>query len=264
MSKVASIVVLLLLGAHLNLTALVPAAAGQGPPSWSVGGGLLWPFFADTSTLLPPGDLAIRHADSRDSAAACLLLAAGGLLGWLVPGSWFSWLVVAGTALSIVLQVSGSTSWTVLPLLVDAALLWTVLVMRVSVEQSSRLDQRHCSESGADAGTGVSVMASVLVAYATKYGSTREVAEAIRRETPRTWRQYRRSSRRFLSRHRTALSGVPVAVFDRVRRRSRSVGIALPDANPAMEKLPPSDLADWEAIEAWADSLPEALGLFGG
>ena len=41
-------------------------------------------------------------------------------------------------------------------------------------------------------------------------------------------------------------------------------GLRFPDANPAMKKLPPSDLRDWEAIEAWADSLPEALGLVGG
>ena len=135
MSKVASIVVLLLLGAHLNLTALVPAAAGQGPPSWWVGGGLLWPFFTDTSTLLPPGGVRDTFTPILGiAAAACLLLAAGGLLGWLVPGSWFSWLVVTGTALSIVLQVFWLSGWTVLPLLVDAALLWTVLVMHVSVD----------------------------------------------------------------------------------------------------------------------------------
>ena len=81
----------LLLGAHLNLTALVPAAAGQGPPPWWVGGGLFWPFFADTARSLPAGGL-------RDAltpllgivAATCLLMAAAALLGWLVPGSWFT------------------------------------------------------------------------------------------------------------------------------------------------------------------------------
>jgi hypothetical protein len=33
--------VLLLLGAHLNLTALVPLQAGDAPPPWWVGGMLL-------------------------------------------------------------------------------------------------------------------------------------------------------------------------------------------------------------------------------
>jgi hypothetical protein len=37
-----------------------------------------------------------------------------------------------------------------------------------------------------------------------------------------------------------------------------------PDANPGTKKLPPVDLRDWPAIEAWAESLPEALGLAGG
>ena len=129
MYRRATILVLLLLGAHLNLTALVPAAAGQGPPPWWVGGGLLWPFFLDTATLLPAGGI-------RDvitplfgiTAAVCLLLAAGGLLGWIVPRSWFRGLVVAGIVASIVVQVIWISGWAVLPLAVDLALLWTVLV----------------------------------------------------------------------------------------------------------------------------------------
>ena len=86
MVKKASILVLLLLGAHLNLTALVPAAAGQGPPPWWVGGGLLWPFFADTGTLLPAGGIRdVLTPMLGITAAVCLLLAACAFLGWLVP-----------------------------------------------------------------------------------------------------------------------------------------------------------------------------------
>lgn len=124
MRKRASIV-LLLLGAHLNLTALVPAAAGQGPPPWWVGGGLLWPFFLDTVTLLPAGG--IRDAVTPlfgMTAAVCLLLAAAALLGWIVPQSWFRGLLVTGTVLSIALQVLWISGWAVLPLVVDVALLW--------------------------------------------------------------------------------------------------------------------------------------------
>lgn len=124
----------LLLGAHLNLTALVPAAAGQGAPPWWVGGGVLWPFFNDTSTLLPAGDLRDTLTPLLGIAAAtCLLLAAGAILGWLVPEKWFRGLVVAGAVLSIALQVVWLSGWTVLPLLVDAALLWAVFARHATV-----------------------------------------------------------------------------------------------------------------------------------
>lgn len=127
MPKRASILVLLLLGAHLNLTALVPAAAGQGPPPWWVGGGLLWPFFLDTATLLPAGGTRDALTPLFGMAAGvCLLLAAGASLGWIVPRSWFRGLVVAGTVLSIVLQVLWISGWATLPLAVDVALLWSV------------------------------------------------------------------------------------------------------------------------------------------
>ena len=53
------ILVLLLLGAQFNLTALVPLQAGDPPPPWWVGGRLLWPFAVQTHTLLPPGDTLI-------------------------------------------------------------------------------------------------------------------------------------------------------------------------------------------------------------
>ena len=127
MRRRASILVLLLLGAHLNLTALVPAAAGQGPPPWWVGGGLLWPFFLDTATLLPAGGIRDLITPLFGIAAAmCLVLAAGALLGWIVPRSWLRGLVVTGAVLSIVLQVLWISVWAVLPLAVDLALLWAV------------------------------------------------------------------------------------------------------------------------------------------
>jgi menaquinone-dependent protoporphyrinogen oxidase len=173
--------------------------------------------------------------------------------------------------------------------------------------------------------TGVRLMAVVLVAYASKYGSTREVANAIavrlrERGIETDVRAARdvdsldghdavvfggalyffrlvREGRRFLSRHRKALSAVPVAVFgvgpiedtqqhyldarghlDKSLNKRRDfspvavtifggaldpTGLRFPDANPATKKLPPVDLRDWKAIDAWADSLPEAFGLVG-
>jgi hypothetical protein len=115
MFKRISIIALLLLGAHLSLTALVPAAAGQGPPPWWVGGGVLWPFFADTATLLPAGGI-------RDVFTP--------ILG--ITASRFRGLVVAGVVASIVVQVVWISGWAVLPLAVDAALLWLVLGRRVA------------------------------------------------------------------------------------------------------------------------------------
>lgn len=166
-------------------------------------------------------------------------------------------------------------------------------------------------------------MSTVLMTYATKYGSTREVAEAIATrlrergvETDvRPARDVRSldgydavvlggalyffrmigEGRRFLARHRKALSALPVAVFgmgpiedteeqftgarghlDKALAKHESISpvavevfggvleptrLRFPDANPAMKGMPAVDLRDWNAIAAWADSLPEALGV---
>lgn len=126
--------ILVLLAAQLNLTAIVPAAPGQAPPPWWVGGGLLWPFFSDTKTLLPSGDLLSTLTPVLGIAsAASFLMAAAALWGWLVPASWFPWLLVAGALLSIPLQVIWISGWAVLPLLVDALLLWAVFGWHVTV-----------------------------------------------------------------------------------------------------------------------------------
>jgi len=128
------ILVLTLLAAHLNLTAIVPAPAGQAAPPWWTGGWLLWPFSADTRTLLPPGAALDTLTPMLGIAAGvCFLLAAASLLRWLVPATWFKWLIIAGAICSIVLQVIWISPWAVLPLLVDAALLWAVLGMHLTV-----------------------------------------------------------------------------------------------------------------------------------
>jgi len=139
MFKRISVIALLLLGAHLALTALVPAAAGQGPPPWWVGGGVLWPFFADTATLLPAGGIRdVLTPTLGITAAVCLVLAAGSCLGWVVPTSWFRGLVVTGAVASIVVQVVWISGWAALPLVVDAALLWLALGRRVTAGGARR------------------------------------------------------------------------------------------------------------------------------
>lgn len=128
------VVCALLLAAHLNLTALVPAAAGQVPPPWWVGGRLIWPFGLDTRTLLPAGGAVDTLTPILGIASAVLfLLAAAALLHWLVPAAWLPGLVVAGVACSLVLQVVWISPWAILPLLVDGALLWALVSTHVSV-----------------------------------------------------------------------------------------------------------------------------------
>lgn len=128
------ILVLLFLGAQLNLTALVPLQAGDSPPPWWVGGMLLWPFAVETRTLLPPGDaLNTLTPILAIASALSFLLAAFALLRWVVPNQWFPWLIVAGAVFSIVLQVIWLSGWTVLPVLVDVALLWVVFGSHVTV-----------------------------------------------------------------------------------------------------------------------------------
>ena len=169
-------------------------------------------------------------------------------------------------------------------------------------------------------------MASLLVAYATKYGSTREVAEGVAKRISERgvkvdvrpardvdsfdgydavvfggalyFFRLIREGRRFLARNRKALSALPVAVFgmgpiedteeqyvgarghlDKSLDKNRSISpvavavfggaldptaLRFPHANPATKKMPPTDLRDWEAINAWADTLPESLGLVDG
>lgn len=128
------VLVLLLLGAQLNLTAIVPLQAGGAPPPWWVGGRLLWPFAVETRTLIPPGGVLDTITPILAIVSAILfLLAAAALLRWIVPEAWFPWLTTAGALLSIVLQVIWFSSWAVLPLLVDVALLWAVFGQHLTV-----------------------------------------------------------------------------------------------------------------------------------
>jgi hypothetical protein len=142
------LLVLVLLAAHLNLTALVPLQTGDPAPPWWVGGMLFWPFAVETRTLLK-GDLLNSVTPILAIASAIFfLLAAGALLRWRVPQQWFRWLVVAGALLSIVLQIIWFSAWAIFPLLLDAALLWAVLNQGVTVERLRQVrGQRAAAEN---------------------------------------------------------------------------------------------------------------------
>lgn len=128
-----AMLVLLLLAAHLNLSALVPLKVGDAPPPWWVGGRLVWPFAEETKTLLSGDALNTFTPILAGTSALCFLLAAAALLRWWVPGDWFPWLIIAGVAFSIPLQVIWFTGWSVLPLLVNVVLLWAVFARHITV-----------------------------------------------------------------------------------------------------------------------------------
>ena len=164
-------------------------------------------------------------------------------------------------------------------------------------------------------------MTKVLVAYASVYGSTREVAEKVAEVLSQRgietiarsaedvdslagvsavvlggslyFFRLHKKARRFLSQHQRALKDLPFAVFgmgptnneekefadargylDKSLGKFRQlspVAVALfggkldPEAlkfpHTPMKSLPASDIRDWDAITAWAESLPAALGL---
>lgn len=162
---------------------------------------------------------------------------------------------------------------------------------------------------------------AVLIAYASKYGSTGEVAEAIAKRldergldavakpvdsvdglegysavvlgTALYFFRWRGAAHRFLRRHRRELAAMPVAVFGMGpiedapeqyagAREHLDKGLAkhawltpvsvavfggridpdhlrFPDSNPAVRQMGWVDLRDWDAVDAWADSLAVAL-----
>ena len=125
--------VLLLLAAHLNLTAIVPLQPGGSPPPWWVGGMLFWPFDMATRTLVRGDLLGTVTPILAISSAILFLMAVAALLPRFVPESWFRPLTVVGVLLSFVLQIIWLSGWAIFPLLVNIALLWMVFGQHVTV-----------------------------------------------------------------------------------------------------------------------------------
>jgi hypothetical protein len=123
--------VLLLLGAQCSLTAFAPAQPGK---AW-----LLWPFAADAQPILsgigglPQQSGSVATPLLAGLSGLAFLAAALGLFGKGVPAEWWLPLVVVATSTSILLHLLYTGPWALLPLAVDALLLWGVLALHWSV-----------------------------------------------------------------------------------------------------------------------------------
>ena len=119
------VIVLLVLGAHFNLTAVVP-----GPKAL-----IYWPFGADTKPLLamlgayPNSPTQLLSMLAGASFIAALLA----LLGWLVPANWFAPLVIVAVAASVLLYGLYFGTFALLPIAIDLVLAWGVLSQHWSV-----------------------------------------------------------------------------------------------------------------------------------
>jgi hypothetical protein len=120
------------LGWHFATTFFVPAGAPQSR------GWLIWPFGRESlPDLLPLRRLAPRVVPAEPAptvalvlaaiASACLLVALAALLRIVVPEGWWMPAVVIGCLASSGLFTIYLGRWALLPLLVDAVLLWGVL-----------------------------------------------------------------------------------------------------------------------------------------
>ncbi len=121
------IALLLLFGAHFALTANVPAPAGRG---W-----VFWPFATDSQAVLGLTGVGVSQATRLLSviAGVCFLLALLAMFGLVVPAEWWGVLVGIAAAASLILYSLYLSPRAILPILIDAFLLWGILVPHWSV-----------------------------------------------------------------------------------------------------------------------------------
>ena len=123
------VIILLVLGAHFNLTAFAPTQPGKG---W-----ILWPFAADSKPALSPSTKAFALPSAGGAVTALLAGVAGlgylasilALLGWLIPASWWPALPVTAATASILLYLLYLSRWSILPILIDLLVLAGVLLL---------------------------------------------------------------------------------------------------------------------------------------
>jgi hypothetical protein len=113
------VAVLLLVGAHFSLTALIP-----GPQAL-----FYWPFGPESRPIVGLG-AGLPTKLLSIVAGVCLLAAAAALFGLIVPEAWFVPLVVAGSIASILLYVLYLGVFSIAPIAIDVILLWGVLAQQ--------------------------------------------------------------------------------------------------------------------------------------
>ena len=112
------VIVTLLLGAHFALTAIAPGEKAL----------FYWPFAKDSKPTLDVLGSATKPVTQLLSVVAglCFLASVGAILGWLVPPVWFSPLIIAGAVASTLLFLLYIGINALVPLAIDAFLLWGV------------------------------------------------------------------------------------------------------------------------------------------
>jgi hypothetical protein len=114
---------LLILGAHFNLTPFAPAEAGK---AW-VG----WPFAADSKPWLsiigglPQQSGSMVTTILAGAAGLAFIMALMSLFGWLVPAEWLRVCVVIAAGASMLLYVLYFGIWSLIPIAINVLLLWS-------------------------------------------------------------------------------------------------------------------------------------------
>lgn len=124
------VIALLVLAAHFSATPFAPAPVGTAK--------FYWPFAADSKPWLGfigglPASGGIVTALLAGVAALGFIASLLALFGWLVPAHWFTPLIVAASIASILLYVLYFGAFSLLPIALDAILLWGVLAQGWSV-----------------------------------------------------------------------------------------------------------------------------------
>jgi hypothetical protein len=114
------VIVTLLLGAHFALTAIAHGEAGRAL--------FYWPFAKDSKPTLNVLGLATKPVTQLLSVIAglCFLASVAALLGWLIPPAGLSPLMIVGSVASALLFLLYLGINALVPLAVDAFLLWGV------------------------------------------------------------------------------------------------------------------------------------------
>jgi hypothetical protein len=125
------VLALLLAAAHFNLTPFAPAEK-----AW-----VLWPFVGDSQPIvggiggLPQESGSLATSALAGIAGLCFIAAAVSLLEIVVPAGWFTTLAIVGGGTSIALFGLYFSPLSILPVIIDLALLWGVFAQHWTVAE---------------------------------------------------------------------------------------------------------------------------------